>query len=598
VSRITLTAQASWRLGQAVGLSLLLTTVQLLPTAEFVSQSSRNSGAERTFALTYSFWPWRLVTLLAPNFFGNPAQGNYWGYANYWEDHAYLGVLPVILALVAIWHYLKRRLGGHKQKIKVGQKLAHTEIAQTPQPLQVVPFFATLVPISLILALGWNTPVYLWIFDFMPGFGFFQAPARLLIWYTVAMAVLAGVGAQFFVSTPETRPNWRRLLIACVGITVAGVIGESFLAGRNLTFLTATRTAGILLTISIILLLIRPEKDNPGFVRESLWQWVIIIFVGVDLFLAALPLIPTLSSTIFSRPVASAELIKTQPGEHRFFVDNRFVYTTTFDRYFRFKTFGPLEVDNWQGFKETLVPNFGVYTGLPSANNDDPLTVGHWQQLTQRLRKANDVQRARLLSLMNVGYLISSPNETSWEIIYTNEALAIQRVPYVLPRAYFVPRASYVRDSSEAMTRLIAPDFDSHQEVIIMDGEVRTAVSVDSLARSDVWPVTINEQGSSQVQLTVEAPNPGFVVLTDTFYPGWQVTVDGQAARIWQANLAFRAVAVEAGQHEISFRYRPRSFMVGLWISSVTGLIIVVMVVRLVRLHRAANDSIKTDIRS
>jgi hypothetical protein len=397
------------------------------------------------------------------------------------------------------------------------------------------------------------------------------------------MAVLAGVGAQFFESTPEGRPNWRRLLIACVGITAAGIIGESFLAGRHLTFLSAIRTLGILLTFSIILLLIRPEKDNPGFIRESLWQWIVVIFVGIDLLLIALPLIPTLPPTIYSRSIASAEFIKTQPGEYRFFVDDRFVYTTTFTQYFRFKTFGPLETDYWQDFKETLVPNFGVYVELPSSNNDDPLTVGNWQRLTRKLRKADPAQRAQLLSMMNVGYLLGNPTDNTWPIIYNSEAVVIQHVPQALPRAYFVAQAYYARDSAEAIARLTAPDFDSRREVVIMDDKIRGgSPAISSPTTPYIRPVRASELDSGKIQLTVDAPSSGFVVLTDTFYPGWQATIDGQATKIWQANLAFRAVAVETGRHEIRFNYRPRSFTVGLWISIVTGVIVVLAIGRLI----------------
>jgi hypothetical protein len=126
--------------------------------------------------------------------------------------------LPFLLALVAIWDYGMRQVWGARP--------ASTAELGTLQPWRVVPFFALLGPISLILAMGWNTPIYLWVFEFVPGFGFFQAPARLLIWYTIAMAVLAGIGAQSFKLTPSSRRGWQRLLVAAVGLTIAGLAGS------------------------------------------------------------------------------------------------------------------------------------------------------------------------------------------------------------------------------------------------------------------------------------------------------------------------------------------------------------------------------------
>jgi len=57
-------------------------------------------------------------------------------------------------------------------------------------------------------------------------------------------------------------------------------------------------------------------------------------------------------------------------------------------------------------------------------------------------------------------------------------------------------------------------------------------------------------------------------VLTDTFYPGWDAWVDGQAARIHRVNGVFRGVFVDGGQHEISMRFRPASQYWGLAISA------------------------------
>ncbi len=571
-------------LGLAVSLAVLLSMVQLLPTAEFTTQSPRHSGAEHIFALTYSFWPWRLLTLLMPNFFGHPAEGNYWGYANYWEDHAYLGVLPFLLALLAVWDYVMGQVWGRGTSPLSGNTgTPHSDSISSlkgkTEPWRVVPFFAALVPISLVLAMGWNTPVYLWVFDFIPGFGFFQAPARLLIWYTVAMAVLAGLGVQYFKLTPPGRRGWQRLVVVALGLTLAGLAGSLVMAGRSRTFLLATTMLGLWLAASALLLLKQPR---PGsilsiistskriFRTERLWQWIVLIFVAFDLLWAGWPLNPMLPADIYTRPAASADFLKTQPGNSRFFVDEEFDYAAKFDRYFRFSAFGPAEISYWQGLRETLIPNLGVYAGLASSNNYDPLVVGRWQRLVELLPEADEKLRARLLALLNVGYLIGSPAQSAWPTVYSNEAMAIRPVPETLPRAYFVPQAYPAKDETEVIARLTSPDFDYHREVIIMEQGFNLAAKTQAEVQETIGVVTVAEPTPNQVRLAVTAPSAGFVVLTDTFYPGWAVTVDGQPAHIWPANLAFRAVAVEAGTHEIVFSYRPRSFVIGLWVSLIT----------------------------
>jgi uncharacterized membrane protein YfhO len=60
---------------------------------------------------------------------------------------------------------------------------------------------------------------------------------------------------------------------------------------------------------------------------------------------------------------------------------------------------------------------------------------------------------------------------------------------------------------------------------------------------------------------------PGWLVLTDTYYPGWRVWIDGEEGRILPADYIFRAVALKPGSHVVEFIYRPTSFLLGLVIS-------------------------------
>ncbi|MBP8060202.1 MAG: YfhO family protein, partial [Chloroflexi bacterium] len=71
-------------------------------------------------------------------------------------------------------------------------------------------------------------------------------------------------------------------------------------------------------------------------------------------------------------------------------------------------------------------------------------------------------------------------------------------------------------------------------------------------------------------ELTADMAEPGFVVLGDTYYPGWQATIDGEKTPVYRANSIVRAVYVPAGQHTITFTFRPPDFIIGAFISGLT----------------------------
>jgi hypothetical protein len=79
---------------------------------------------------------------------------------------------------------------------------------------------------------------------------------------------------------------------------------------------------------------------------------------------------------------------------------------------------------------------------------------------------------------------------------------------------------------------------------------------------------TITGYGPQRVEIDVTLDQPGLVVLSDLFYPGWRLTIDGAPAPIHRANLLMRAAAVRAGQHHLDYTYEPLSFRIGLGFSA------------------------------
>jgi hypothetical protein len=65
----------------------------------------------------------------------------------------------------------------------------------------------------------------------------------------------------------------------------------------------------------------------------------------------------------------------------------------------------------------------------------------------------------------------------------------------------------------------------------------------------------------------VDAPRPGLLYASESFFGGWRATVNGTPAEILPANFAFRAVAVPAGRSQVVFRYWPPRLTEGLVVS-------------------------------
>jgi Bacterial membrane protein YfhO len=88
--------------------------------------------------------------------------------------------------------------------------------------------------------------------------------------------------------------------------------------------------------------------------------------------------------------------------------------------------------------------------------------------------------------------------------------------------------------------------------------------------------VTVERYGLNSVILIVDAPRPGLVHASESFFDGWTARVNGVPSTILAADYAFRAVAVPAGRSRIEFRYWPPGLTAGLMITGIgiTGLVV------------------------
>jgi hypothetical protein len=137
-----------------------------------------------------------------------------------------------------------------------------------------------------------------------------------------------------------------------------------------------------------------------------------------------------------------------------------------------------------------------------------------------------------------------------------------------LPHAYVVQRARVEADPERAVARLLGPSFDPRREAVV-DREL------PPLGEEGSGVAEITSYEPLEVRVRAECSAPCLLVLTDLAYPGWRASVDGARAEVALVNALFRGVRLEAGRHEIVYRYRPVSFWlgVGLALAAIAGLV-------------------------
>jgi hypothetical protein len=540
----------------ATSLAFGVAAVQLIPTAEYLLQSQRASTVEYEYAVNYSFFPLRFFTLLAPNLFGSPAYGNYMLTAdNYWEDAVYIGLLPLFMAVgisISLFQRKKQKPPGESNN-SLGKPL--------------ICFLTILTIVSFVLALGKNTPIFPFLYQYIPTFSMFQAPARLTIWAEFSLPLLAAIGIDHWHKPAGRGKYWSNLgRMGAVAVSVGALLCLVFLPGVSTALVVATAIAGVLSLAIGLLSRHAPSADNP--VPGHVWSWLVVSMVCFDLLLANWGSNPGVTLELYNRETTQSADMSNILAGHRLYIDPDSENILKYQRYFHFNSFIPQE--NWVNMIEVFLPNSNMMSDIASANNFDPLTPSRYSRWMTYLAQTDDSVQEAMLSIMDVK-LIESIELDDPDGVATRVSPIPQRI-YWTSCAKVVSNKEQAWDETILLMQKISAGAKLGSEEVVLEGveTLTTQCTGNKYEKSSLFSET-----PGQVTVKLASERDGWLVLSDTWYPGWKVTVDGRASQLLRANYLFLGVKVPEGEHTIVFYYQPASYPVGAGISvlSLAGII-------------------------
>ncbi|MGH6848553.1 MAG: YfhO family protein [Methylocella sp.] len=562
---------------------LAILIVPALLTMQFLADSNRPDFPFGV-AAAGSLAPVNLITLVAPNFFGSLDRLNdYWG-PDYntmtradWTDRAvdylFIGTLPFVLIA---WHgFAAGRLFARRGR-----------------------FFLILLLLALAYALGRYTPFFAMAFDQIPGVSFYRRPADATFLVNIALAFSAGFLLHRYIEEGlpkpfRTLPKW--LAFALAGATTLAL---ALLTGTGLAFslreghltnsLAALAVAAMLACAGVIILSGLPARPRRAFAASF-----VVLLSGAEILWrnAASPLNaePLERYSVFAgmKPAEAAGIAvlrdeiaaAARGGGH--------------PRVEILGLKGPwqnasmvLKLENTLGYNPLRIDDYDRAVG-PGQNAED-LT---FRRYPGTFRGYN----SHLASLLGLEFLVLDRPLTELprdiprpkaQAIYASGAMYIYKLGETAPRAYFAVAVEPV-DNETVLDEHVFPGFDPASEVLIDQAsmaDLRGGPYAQGTGHELVQTATLSaRQGAGQsagqasseaphlshvaivnyadnsVEIDVDAPKAGIVVLHDLFYPGWEARVDGHKKPVLHANILFRGVEVPAGRHRVAFSFHPLS---------------------------------------
>lgn len=545
----------------AIALGTALAAVAIVPFLELLKNSSDLSSRPRGIVYVQ---PKFFFASLLPTYY-NGVQGSF-----LIEDAFYAGVLPVMLAVFAL---LKPKV----ERVAIG----------------LFGVFCVLIVLGIQPLFG--------IVGKLPGFDFTYL-SRLTILYLLCIALLAGWGLDDLMTRP-VRDRARRmataipvtiLLLPVVvvlatrstsvrflgrAIAIAWAFAQRPLPGAaNLGPIVRLSALLIFLTIALFATLILVLRLNRKLSAATFAALAILLVVG-DLFQAGMGENPAIPDSHAIQPVTPAiRYLQSQEP-------NRYVAVSPYIG------FNPLPPDvnvryglyDARGYDLPVITRFSNVwsTYVAPATPLLPLDTPAVPILNLELEPA----ALRVLSLMGVRDILEEKGDTplrmaGLHVVYDGYDATIYQNDDAMPRTWLVDQQAVLPEAKSQLHAFASAAFDARH--VLITGSKIPGLSIVSASSHATTTAGATSLGSSRitdyqaqkVTVDVNAERASELVLSDTYYPGWKVTVNGRPASISEVDYLFRGVAVPAGSDKVIFTYDPQSFKTGWEISLVATLIL------------------------
>jgi Bacterial membrane protein YfhO len=470
-------------------------------------------------------------------------------------------------------------------------------------------FWAAAGATGVICAFGMYTPVYPFLQNHLPVLGSFRFPVKYLVVLTLAVA--AGVAAGWdAILASGVRSDIRtvaRARLDAVGFAVVFAVAAAALAaaciylpGPTATKLSALarglhsddarlaaeymlrvlpRMMSVLMLVSLTtaVLLSLATSQHPAAPTA---RWMLFAIIAIDVVSRAWGVNPVFPAERLAEP-AWLTLSKADPNA-RFYVGGK--KDGTLEVWDIDAAMGYLNAPGLVGSasRAALSAQAAYYPsgwhGREMLSYDLALLWPKpFKRATDHFFEGSREQRDRFLDRTGVRYRVmpdrlAGGRRPIAQVPYFYKSSFYDWDPNVAPRVNVVEQAMVIAGVDQQIDALFKDGWDRRTTVIVNRESALSGVPGPPVAPF----ARIAHDGANRVVVHAGAgAGGGYLVFLDSFADDWHVVVDDHAAQLLRANGLFRAVRLAPGTHMVDFRYRPRAFIQGAVISSITLIVVI-----------------------